>query len=219
MQFLATITKPHMTAFNFYTEGDGKLYCTVNNSKDLNEMEYYPKEKWLVLKEFMKAGAGIKRDGKNVKINGIKVLGIRIDDYILNKIFWNHHFNIKDEYTYDNYLRYIEAIRNKRGFLVRVCENEKKCGTAIIVSTITGARINSKAQFNTVKYALDKKPRTSIPLIYQLTDKFYFIEVRSSQRFRCYKCITGVYYRNSYLYDFDRAGWKRLESKTGNQAV
>jgi hypothetical protein len=219
MQFLATITKPHMTAFHFYTEGD-RLYCRVNRSKTLNEMEYYPKEKWLVLKDFMKQGAGIKMDGgKNVKIQGIKALGIRIDDYILNKIFWNNHFNIKDEYTYDNYLAYIEAIRNKRGFLVRVCEFEKKCGTAILVSTIKGAQINNFKQFNSVKKALEQKPRNSKPLIYHITDNYYFIALRTSKKFICYKCFTGRYYRSSYLYDMDRYGWQRLESKTDSPAV
>ena len=213
MLFLATITKPHMTAFNFYVEDD-RLYCTVNNSKDLNEMEYYPKEKWLVLKDFMKTGAGIKKEGKNVKIGGVKILGIRIEDYILNKIFWNNHYNIRDEYTYPNYLAYIESIRNKRGFLVRVCENEKWCGTAMLVSTVKGLRINSRSQFNTVKHALDKKPRNPRPLIYHMTDNYYFIELRTSKKFKCYRCITGRYYMNSYLYDFDRSQWKKLGSET-----
>lgn len=220
MQFLATITKPHMTAFNFYKDEDNRLFCTVNNSKYLNEMEYYPKEKWLVLKDFMKAGAGIKRDGgKNVKLSGIKILGIRIEDYILNKIFWNNHFNIHDEFTYPNYLAYIESIRNKRGFLVRVCENNKICGTAMLVSTIKGLRINSRAQFNTVKHALDRKPRNSRPLIYHMTDNYYFIELRTSKKFKCYKCITGRYYTNSYLYDLDHYGWKKLGSRTDSSAV
>lgn len=212
MQFLATITKPHMTAFNFYVDNK-LLYCAVNDGPPCNLMEYYPKEKWLVLKNFMDRGAGIKdKRGKNVKINSIKILGIRIEDYILNKIFWNHHFNIKDEYTYENYLNYIESIRNKRGFLVRVCEFNKKCGTAVLVSTVKGARVQNYSQFNAIKKALDQKPRNSRPLIYHITDKYYFIEVRNSKKFVCYKCITGRYYRNSYLYDLDRHGWQRLES-------
>jgi hypothetical protein len=212
MQFLATVTKPHMTAFHFYVE-DGKLFCKVNNGKEYNEMEYYPKEKWLVLKDFMKYNTGIKYNGKNVKLSGVKILGISIEDYILNKIFWNNHFNIKDEYTYDNYLAYKEAIRSKRGFLVRLCEFEDKCGTAMLVSTIRGMKIPPK-QFNTVKKALDQKPRNKRPLIYHITDSYYFIPLRSSKNFICYKCITGRYYRNSYLYDLDRHGWSKLESET-----
>ena len=219
MDFLATVTKPHMTAFHFYKDGE-KLYCKVNDGKEYNEMEYYPKEKWLVLKNFMKDGAGIKRNGKNVKLCGIKILGIRIEDYILNRIFWNNHFNIQDqEYTYQNYMDYIQAIRNKRGFLVRVCEYEKKCGTAMIVSTVKGARINNIKQFNTIKKALDQKPRNPRPLIYHITDSYYFIQMRTAKKFICYKCITGRYYRNSYLYDLDHLGWQRLESETGSSAV
>ena len=218
MNFLATVTKARMTAFHFYKDDDGRLFCRVNDGKELNEMEYYPKEKWLVLKRFMKYGAGIKCNGKNVKLHGIKILGIRIDDYILNRIFWNNHFNIKDEiYTYENYLNYVDSIRNKRGFLVRVCEFEKKCGTAILVSTIRGAKITNN--FNSIKKALDQKPRNAKPLIYHLTDQYYFIELRTANKFVCYKCITGRYYRNSYLYDMDRYGWQRLESKTGSSVV
>ena len=212
MQFLATITKPHLNAFHFFTEED-RLYCAVNHGNPVNEMEYYPKEKWLVLKDFEKRGAGIKdKRGKNVKINGIKILGLRIDDYILNKIFWNNHFNIQDEYTYPNYLNYIESIRHKRGFLVRVCEFEKKCGSAVIVSTTNGTRIQPYSYFMRIKRELDKRPRNSKPLIYHITDKNYFIELRTEKKFVCYKCITGRYYRNSYLYDMDRYGWQRLES-------
>ena len=219
-QFLATITKPHMNAFHFYRDDrDNRLLCRVNRCKDYyNEMEYYPKEKWLVLKDFMAPNAGIKGDGKkNVKIKGIKILGLRIEDYILNKIFWNNHYNIKnDEFTYSNYLNYLSYIKNRRGFLVRVCEFEKKCGSAIIVSTIKGAKIQHYNIFMAVKKALDTKPRNSKPLIYHLTDKYYFIALRTSKRFVCYKCITGKYYRNSYLYDLDRYGWKSLEQEQGS---
>jgi hypothetical protein len=211
-----------MTAFNFYyflEEGDKTLYCTVNNDKevrkDKNVMEYYPQQKWIVLKDFMPSKAGIKdKEGKNARIRGVRILGIRIEDYILNKIIWNFYYNTPDsEYTYPNYLNYIESIKNKRGFLVRVCEFEKQCGSAMIVSTVKGTKIQHYNIFLAVKKALNLKPRNKKPLIYQLTDKYYFIALRTEKKFVCYKCMTGKYYRNSQLYDLQRYGWERLDKE------
>lgn len=209
MKHLASITKPKNREFHFFTEGE-KLYCKVDDDDFLNEMEYFPKEKWVVLKDFMKHAVGIKYRGKNVKIRKTRILGLKIDSFIINRIFWNHKYNIDDpEYTYDNYLKFKGFIKGKRGYLVKVCMSGNCGPTAILVSTTRGTKIERYNVFLTIKKALERKPRNPKPLIYHLTERYYFIAMRSesARKFLCYKCLTGKYYRNSNNYDLMRYGW------------
>lgn len=223
---LLSIKKVRGNIFHFYyiPNNDKLLYCTVDDDYrpaiDKNVMEYYPNERWIVLKDFVSNNGIKKKNGKNASIRKVKLLGIRIDHYILNRIVWNFHFNIMDpEYSYSNYIEFLKLKKNKRGYYVRVCRNVKKCHSAIIVSTITGAKIDSYNTFMKVKKKLDIWPRNSKPLIYHLTEDYYYIALKSekARNFVCYKCITGKYYRNSSLYGLGRYEWKkRLESGTDN---
>src|SRR5690349_17707769 len=226
---LASIKKVRGNVFHFYyvpEDSEKNLYCTVDDDKDpsldKNVMEYYPNERWIVLKDYLGANKGIKKkNGRNAFIRKTRLLGIKIDNYILNKIFFNFHFNTPDpEYIYSNYLDFIRRKKGKKGYYVRVCRNEKKCHSAMIVSGITGSKINNYAIFMHVRKHLEMWPRNSYPLIYHMTDRYYYIALRSekARNFVCYKCITGKYYRNS-SYGLGRYEWKRQGLENDNLMV